>query len=313
MSRQIGNKKIIKKFMKELDKKGLCEQSKKKYRYTLEKFLKINKINFDRITKSHIDKFFFSLKNNENLSDETKEDYWIRFRVFLGWIKPKYDLRNYKFYTRKKRKLPDDILNINEIRKIISCAETIRNRAMMSVLYDSGCRPSELVGLRKNDVVFDENGMIINFNGKTGERRIRVITTTDSDKILNDYFTKDFGINERIFGITIERLNHIVKKISKMAGIKKRVYPYLFRHSRATHLAQHLTEQQMKIYFGWIMGSRMVQTYVHLSCRDLDETVFELNNKEPFIFIQSDAFKEFLYRMYQKWREKKKRTHKIIY
>ena len=71
-----------------------------------------------------------------------------------------------------------------------------------------------------------------------------------------------------------------MKKITRKAGIKKRVYPHLFRHSRATHLASHLTEAQMKQYFGWVQASKMASVYVHLSGRDVDKALLRLNGIE---------------------------------
>jgi hypothetical protein len=68
-----------------------------------------------------------------------------------------------------------------------------------------------------------------------------------------------------------------VQQIAKKAGIKKRVYPHLFRHTRATHLAKHLTEQELKIYFGWTMGSDMPSTYVHLSGKDIEQKILQLS------------------------------------
>lgn len=54
------------------------------------------------------------------------------------------------------------------------------------------------------------------------------------------------------------------------------LYPYLFRHSRATHLATELTESAMKSYFGWTQGSDMPQVYIHLSGRDIDNEILNL-------------------------------------
>lgn len=68
----------------------------------------------------------------------------------------------------------------------------------------------------------------------------------------------------------------MLKELALKAGIRKRVYPHLFRHSRATHLASHLTEAQMKQYFGWTQSSRMASTYVHLSGRDVDGALLKL-------------------------------------
>jgi integrase/recombinase XerD len=52
---------------------------------------------------------------------------------------------------------------------------------------------------------------------------------------------------------------------------------YVLRHSRATHLAKHLTEAQMCVFFGWIMGTKVVRRYIHLSGRDVDNALIALN------------------------------------
>jgi len=49
-----------------------------------------------------------------------------------------------------------------------------------------------------------------------------------------------------------------------------------FRHSRATYLANHLTEAQMKEFFGWVQASDMASIYVHLSGRDVDKALFKV-------------------------------------
>ena len=62
-----------------------------------------------------------------------------------------------------------------------------------------------------------------------------------------------------------------------MAGIKKRIYPHLFRHSRATALANHLTEAQMKVYLGWTQSSNMTSVYIHLSGKETDVAILKAN------------------------------------
>ncbi len=68
-----------------------------------------------------------------------------------------------------------------------------------------------------------------------------------------------------------------LEKLFKRAGIKKRFNPHIFRHSRATFLANFLTEAQLKVYFGWVQGSDIAGTYVHLSGRDTDHKILEIN------------------------------------
>jgi hypothetical protein len=47
------------------------------------------------------------------------------------------------------------------------------------------------------------------------------------------------------------------------------------RHTRATELANLLTEAQMKEHLGWVPGSEMPSTYVHLSGRDVDSALLK--------------------------------------
>jgi hypothetical protein len=74
-------------------------------------------------------------------------------------------------------------------------------------------------------------------------------------------------------------LRAMLRKIAKKALISKKVNPHSFRHARATDLANHLTEAQMKEYFGWTMGSDMASVYVHLSGRDTDEAILRIHGK----------------------------------
>ena len=292
----ITNRMVVKEFIKELDRKGLTDRRINKYIILIRKF---HSIKLSKITKRNVDNFFFYLRDSA-LSDETKFDYWCMFRIFVRWLKPNIDTTEYRLKLHKKIKLPEEILTLDEVRKIILSAKSIRNRAIISLLYDSGCRPGELLSLHLRDVVFDDDGLIVFFNGKTGARRVRIITTLDSDKFLKEYL--EFNSQDVVFGkMCIERLNQIVKESAQKIGIHKRVYTYIFRHSRATHLAKHLTEQQLKVYLGWSMSSKMVAIYVHLSGRDMDDRIMELNHN-PTAFIPSEGFKEFLLVMYQKWR-----------
>ena len=83
----------------------------------------------------------------------------------------------------------------------------------------------------------------------------------------------------------------MIARLAKKAGIKKKVNPHMFRHSRATYLANHFTEAQMNHYFGWIQGSDMPSTYVHMSGRDIVSAVLKLNGKKKEEYqITTDEF-----------------------
>lgn len=60
-------------------------------------------------------------------------------------------------------------------------------------------------------------------------------------------------------------IRKLLRVIGAKAGLEKRIYPHLFRHSRATYYANRITEQQLKVFFGWTGDSKMVSTYVHIN------------------------------------------------
>ncbi len=64
-----------------------------------------------------------------------------------------------------------------------------------------------------------------------------------------------------------------LKNLCKRVGIRKRIYAHLFRHSRLTELAKELPEQVLKKIAGWVPDSDMAQVYLHLSQRDVEESL----------------------------------------
>jgi integrase/recombinase XerD len=77
----------------------------------------------------------------------------------------------------------------------------------------------------------------------------------------------------------------MLKRLAERAGLRKRIYTHLMRHSRATELATILTEAQMKEHFGWVPGSYMPSTYVHLSGRDVDGAILKAHG----IFVDEES------------------------
>lgn len=121
---------VVSSFMKELSLRGLSDRRKAKYVILLRKF---SKVKLSKITKRNIDRFFFYLRDSK-LSDETKQDYWNMFRIFVKWMKPNIDITGYKLKIRIKRKLPEEILTLEEVRRIILSARSIRYRSNLSAL-----------------------------------------------------------------------------------------------------------------------------------------------------------------------------------
>jgi integrase len=70
-------------------------------------------------------------------------------------------------------------------------------------------------------------------------------------------------------------LRDLVKLIAKRAHIEKRIWPYLFRHSRNTELAPEVSASVLDEYAGWVQGSAMPAFYVHLSGKNVDDAILK--------------------------------------
>jgi integrase/recombinase XerD len=86
-----------------------------------------------------------------------------------------------KIKMQHNRKLPEDLLTQKDVENLLNNCMNNRDRALISVLYESGCRKGELLSIKIKNLVFDENGVIITIpEGKTGARRIRVVFAASS-------------------------------------------------------------------------------------------------------------------------------------
>ncbi|MGC8655196.1 MAG: tyrosine-type recombinase/integrase [Thermoplasmata archaeon] len=185
-----------------------------------------------------------------------------------------------------KSKTPDDMITIEEVKLLIENAKNARDKAFFSVLYDSGCRLGELLNMRIKDLSFDEFGGLLKVTGKTGFRQVRIVGNSiaylrawlDNHPQRNDPNAYLFcNLSERIRGrsLTYTDVYSIMKKTAERAGIKKRIHPHLFRHTRATLLASKVTEAPLEAQMGWVHGSKQTRTYVHLSLRDQDNAILK--------------------------------------
>jgi integrase/recombinase XerD len=208
------------------------------------------------------------------LSDWTKYDYRMLLKTFMIWAGKEKEVNWIK--AKKPRRLPEEILNEDDISKLIDSAQSTRDKAFVACLYEGGFKVGELGGLRIKDRDFDRYNAIAMVVGKTGMRRVRLIW---SMPYLAQWLVQHPDHEDREAPLWVKKngellsydaINKQLHRFGERAKISKGVNPHAFRHARSTHLASRLTEAQMEEYLGWVHGSRMPSIYVHMSGRDLD-------------------------------------------
>jgi integrase len=294
------NKDIVLKFMDECYSRGLSDTRVLFYVSRLWVILsRWTEMNLDELNKEDIKSLVRRIETSD-YTEWTKQNYKVTIKKviqLLGgyeWDSKEYpeSVKWIKLSIKNNRKrLPEEILTEEEIKKMIKIASNIRDKALVAVLYESGCRIGELLGTRLKNVQFDEFGAVLFVYGKTGSRRVRLIFSVPH--LLNWVNNHPFKDNHESFlwttiiarsdgrMLSYAKVRLTLRDLAKKSGISKLVNPHSFRHARATHLAMILSEAQMKEFFGWTQSSEMASIYVHLSGRDVDNAILKAYGKLP--------------------------------
>lgn len=142
----------------------------------------------------------------------------------------------------KKAKTLPKVLSKDEIRALFQNTKFGRNRLMLQFMYGSGCRVSEVVKLKVNDMNLKERTATIRA-GKGNKDRL-IILSKDWIRDLKKYLAKKRIQSEFVFSkkngknLTTDTVQRIVRKSAEKAGINKHVTPHCLRHSYATHLLE---------------------------------------------------------------------------
>lgn len=225
---------------------------------------------------------FFKWLTYGDMTAQTKE-----LPPMLSWI---------KVHVKKKdqpRVQASDILTEEEAHRLIAAANVSRDRAFIAMLYELGARIGEIGNLTIGQVSRDKYSYLIDLSGKTGHRTPRIVM---ADPYLTEWIDHHPANNEPTAPLWVSpdhkgghkkmlygALRALVLRLKQKAGIKKRLYPHLFRHSRVTHLLskRFLNEAQAKVYFGWTPDSKMLSEYAHLVSQDVNETILEIHGIKP--------------------------------
>ena len=233
--------------------------------------------------------------NNAGLSQNTLVTYRHVLKQFLTWL-VKHDgcvvsideLNDTKIgRINRMTKTSNSILTEDEVHKIIESTTTLRDRCLLSILYESACRVGEIAALTWDQVRFDEYGCALNVDEKTGRPRyIRVSVYAPTLSAWRAQCPTNAG--NLVFPsryntmMSYGAVRKVLDKAVKIAGITKRVHPHLFRHSRITHLLQHRVPESVVKKTAWgRLDATMLETYGHLVDQDTDAAILELSGIEP--------------------------------
>lgn len=149
-------------------------------------------------------------------------------------------------------KLPDT-LSIEEVGLLLDACPTdtpadLRDKALLEVLYATGARVSEVLGLVVDDVVGLDDGTFIKVTGKGNKQRIVPVGSAARDAVeaylvrgrpaLSKGKTHALFLNKRGGALSRQSAWTVIKEAAGRAGVDKHISPHTLRHSFATHLLE---------------------------------------------------------------------------
>lgn len=279
-----ADKDLIYDFENQMFADGLGIARIAKYLASLKALYKLMPWSVQRVTSRDITAILARIERSDWMP-WTKHDYKLALRKYLVFCGSPELSCLIKLPKVTSGKLPEELITPEHIEELLESARSTQDRVFLFCLWESGARIGELLSLRRKHIQFDHLGAVLIVDGKTGMRRVRLM---ESAPLLDEWISdRSFRPEDAIFPNTYRAYVKRLKTLSRRAGISKRIYPHLFRHSRATFLAGYLTEAQLCAYLGWTISSAMPRIYVHLNGHDLDAaltrvpTLLHVNEHQP--------------------------------
>lgn len=177
--------------------------------------------------------------------------------------------RCYKVHRAKREKMLPDVLSKEEIKSFLAVASVdIRFYCMYSILYSAGLRINELLSLKPDDI--DVSRSLIHVRQGKGKKDRYTLLSKPLVGKLSEYrerYNPETWLFERETGVQFSEsiVSKKLKEIALEAGITKRVYPHLFRHSFATHLIEQGTDLKIVQELLGHNNIKTTEVYVHIA------------------------------------------------
>lgn len=270
--------------------RGLSDNTVQSYSYDLQKFkeyLDDRGIPLNEASQGDI-LAYFNLQREEGKSGRTLSRYLASIRCFYRYLMQEHYIQQdptENLESPKVERLLPRILSVGEVDLLLSQPDVrtvwgLRDKAMLELIYATGMRVSELLGLDTDHLNLDA-GFVRCF-GKGAKERIIPVGEV-ALRYLKEYLAKGWVklrksprekavfLNRRGKRLSRQGFWKILKGYAKKAGIQKEITPHVLRHSFATHLLENGADLRVVQELLGHADITTTQIYTHLSQKKLRE------------------------------------------
>lgn len=237
-----GMPEAVKWFLASKAVENCSEKTLRQYKYKLFNFFTTVQKQLDTINTNDIRLYLYWYKTNHNVSNHTLDHTRLVLNGFFAWCikndvltkNPMEKIEKIKFQQPQRTPLTS-----YELELLRWNCTAPREKALIDILFSTGCRVSECAAIQLSDINWEERSIIIQ-HGK-GDKQRMVYFNAEAELSLRKYLETRNDDCEGLFvstrkpihSIQAHALENIVKAVGERAGIK--AFPHKIRHTFATY------------------------------------------------------------------------------
>lgn len=231
---------------------------------------------------------FFAREREKGVSRKTLNNYVKQLNRYFRFMGVDITLKYYREFNNDDLRVPTD----EEMREILNVSwstrqATMRNRAILSVLFTTGLRVEECRNLNWNDIDFDAGTLTVR-SGKWGKSRVVPVPPWVLHQLLEYQKVQEKGDPNAVFTTYNGRMtNGHMRKIVKEAGVKAGVpwfHAHAARHWRAlSWLKAGVNLETIRRLMG---HSSLKTTQIYLRALAVEDSFGEIESKDPYFKVR---------------------------
>lgn len=237
----ISNEEYMNMFLAAKQIEGCSERTIKYYKVTVEHMLNRIPTEVRKITTDDIRGYLAEYQQTNSCSKVTVDNVRRNLSSFFSWLEEEdYILKSpmRRIHKIKTKQSVKEIITDEMIERLRDNCKCARDLAMIDLLYSTGIRVGELVGLNKSDIDFEERECIV--YGK-GDKERRVYFDAKAKLHLQNYLNGRTDNNPALFvtldapfeRLKISGVEIRVRELGRRLNIEK-IHPHKFRRTMAT-------------------------------------------------------------------------------
>jgi integrase/recombinase XerD len=272
---------LRKQMLADMQLKGLTSKTQNIYLREVRNYAKYFGKSPEELGEEELREYLLYLLNERKLAKGTYRFYYQGLKFLYKHTLKREEVVEKIRCPRGKKKLPV-VLDLAEVKTLLSVMENLKHRAILTITYSAGLRISETARLKVSDI--DSKRMMVRVQqGKGGKDRYSILSKTALE-CLRQYW-RAYHPTEWLFEgqkegahVCISSIPQVFLEAKERAGITKPASPHTLRHSFATHLIEGGTSLH---HVQLLLGHRSPTTttvYLHVSRMNLAQVTSPLDS-----------------------------------